>query len=154
MQQVKRSRCGDEDECDPCKPCNRLAVRMCRLADKGAKCIYAAMTKEKRDELLLDRSNMKGKELAAALYSSIEHAKEIVSIASTKTGGKMLDSPDLAEKYKDKPEQLLNVQKNARKVWHPVRECFLYDNYDISSDNVASETDKQPRRGRSKSIVK
>ena len=58
------------------------------------------------------------------------------SRASTmKSSTRYLDSPDLKEKYKDKPDQLAHVKANAETFWHPVRKVKLYNDVEFCLDH-------------------
>ena len=59
------------------------------------------------------------------------------SSSSFGKNGSWLDSPDLSEKYKNKPTQLTALKKNAEKLWHPERECWLYKDAEFSSKEEA-----------------
>ena len=60
--------------------------------------------------------------------------------------GTVLDSPDLAEKYKGKTDQLQNVRQNTRCVSCPTCVCNLYEDRHYQSSTAAEETHTKKRK--------
>ena len=61
--------------------------------------------------------------------------------------GRFLDTEDLEEKYKSKPEQLAAIYKNARTILCPVREVQLWEDPEFSSSaSRGSESRRETTR--------
>ena len=69
--------------------------------------------------------------LPHALSEHIAEKRSTVVTRSHFAGGPMLDAEDLAEKYKDKPDQLENIKKYAYTCTHPTRKVQVWEDVEL-----------------------
>ena len=140
-----------------CKPCNRLKSRMQRAmaADGALREKWNGLSKQARDDWVRDagqRCEVEG--LAKAMYICIEKSRQ--TSTEVKSGFKKLyfDSPDLRARYKGKEDQLLAVKERATKVFHDVRQTYLYEDYDYCGGVETMESDVATERVQAEQKVK
>ena len=75
----------------------------------------------------------RGLALATAVQLHVEERKTDKLVLSFKGTGKFMDLKDLEDTFKDKPEQLASVKRNAKTLWDKVRSCQLYEVTDYES---------------------
>ena len=56
-----------------------------------------------------------------------------------------LDSPSLLDKYRTRPAQHAAIKRNAKKIWHPDRECNLYEDKDFESKEEEGSSSSKRR---------
>ena len=132
-----------------CKGCNTIynrALECKKKLDRGSIEAYDKMTKEKKAEFIELAKDHMGKELKAKLQIFISKEVEMQQSIRFSAAGRFLDSPDLAEKYKNKPKQLERIRANTRKVDCPTRGCTLYEDPSYESNSTATETITEKRK--------
>ncbi len=140
-----------------CMPCNRLGVRLTRLG-KEQRDLYYKMdfTKTGRQEFYKANKDLFGDDLKAAVTqayekSSTEKESDLFSAQSI-----WLDQKDLETKYANKPDQLANIFKLAKKFEHPTRGVTLYEDVDYIAklDTLKENETVQTHRQETEDIVK
>ena len=105
------------------------------------------MEKEKRNDFIMSiPRDLKGKPLKAKLQTCLSQeleSKFSISIIGT---GEFKDSPDLQKKYRDKPEQLKNLQERTRMLFCPNRKCNLYQDMAYTAGFSDEQTLTEKRR--------
>ena len=66
-------------------------------------------------------------DIAASLHVIVEEGWEAYAAEEFGMDGNFLDKEDMDDKYKNKPEQLENIYKNARKIICPTRGVELWE---------------------------
>ena len=140
-----------------CKPCARFKSRMQRAmaADEALREQWNGLSKQARDDWVRDagqRCEVEG--LAKAMHIFIEKSRQ--TSTEVKSGFKKLyfDSPDLRARYKGKEDQLLAVKGRAPKVFHDVRQTWLYEDYDYCGGVETMESDVATERVQAEQKVK
>ena len=64
------------------------------------------------------------------------------------------DSPDLSRRYKGKEEQLQQVKSRAPKVWHELRQMWLYEDFEFTGSASTAEKDVSTESLRVKMQIK
>ena len=127
-----------------CKPCNTFKSKMQRVfqKDESLRDKWNEMTQGDRDQWLQNvEQRLDVKELHKSLMVYVEHSR--VSEAQSTAGVKKWygDDNDLALRYAGKEAQLQAVKANANKVWHDLRQCYLYEDYDLEGSAMTMETE-------------
>ena len=132
-----------------CKPCARFKSRMQRAmaADEALREQWNGLSKQARDDWVRDagqRCEVEG--LAKAMNMFIEKSRQ--TSTEVKSGFKKLyfDSPDLRARYKGKEDQLLAVKERAPKIFHDVRQTWLYEDYDYCGGVQTIDSDVATER--------
>ena len=127
-----------------CKMCNTLKSRMQRVfsRNEGLREDWNQLAQSAREEWIKDTEARLGcADLLKGMALHIERSKQVTNEAVqgfTKWYG---DSPDLAKRYKGKEDQLAAVKIKAPKVWHELRQTYLYEDYDLTGGACTKETD-------------
>ena len=132
-----------------CTKCNTVYNRVLeckKKLDSGSIEAYDKMSKEKKAEFIKLAKDLSGKETKAKLQTFISKEAEMQQRIQFNATGRFLDSPDLAEKYRNKPKQLESIREKARKVHCPTRECILYEDPSYESNSTATETITEKRK--------
>ena len=103
------------------------------------------MPKEKKAAWIKENHELMGENLKAKLQAvCTEEIQRSITI-SLQGNGTFLDSPDLADKYKNKPDQLANVRAKANSIICPTRGCRVYEDlrYESGFKDEATHTTKR-----------
>ena len=96
---------------------------------------FSNFDKDKRQKFFRTSHDLMGAQLVAKIEQVVEE-DSVSTIKMKLTGtGDWMDSPELAKKYKDKPQQLAAVRKNCRKWQDDQREVKLYEDMKYASEN-------------------
>ena len=101
--------------------------------------------KDRKVEFMKESHNLAGKELAAKMEICIQETIESKMSVSLVGTGKFMDSPDLQERYKNKPEQLTAVRANSQSFFDGKRNTKLYEDMEYQSSFKAEETSSHKR---------
>ena len=126
-----------------CNPCNCLRVRIYRAKDElqsGTLASFGNMSRDAKAEWFKESHDLCGEALVARIQETVENVKTESKSLEHTGKGYAFDSPDLAERYKNKkPEILENVRKNAKTFIHPLRKCNMYVDIDYESKHTEKE---------------
>ena len=103
------------------------------------------MPKDKKVAFIKENHELMGEHLKAKLQAvCTEEIQRNITI-SLHGNGTFLDSPDLAEKYKNKPDQLTNVRAKANSIICPTRGVRVYEDlrYESGFKDEATHTTKR-----------
>ena len=142
-----------------CNPCNRLKSRMQRAmaADKDLRDQWKEVSKEARDKWVRESElRLEVKDIGKAMKMHIEKSKTTSTQSSTGFTKKYFDSPDLRLRYKGKEDQLLAIKERAPKIFHDVRQVWLYEDIeycggvetierDVATERVTAERSLKPQ---------
>ena len=132
-----------------CKPCNSLYNRVNNaIKEMRSKSIAAwdDMNKHKKAEFIGLAKDLFGSDLRGRLQQFLEEdieSRESISLSGT---GKFFDSPDLRDKYKNKPQQLQAILANTKTVVCPLSGVILYENMQHESNFKACKTRIEKQR--------
>ena len=102
------------------------------------------MDSETKKKWMSESHDKVGKELKASMQAE---AKKWRETSTTSTFGfeadGWLDEADARLKYKDKPDQLKSLLDCARKVMHPTRGVWVYEDLKVTSSAKESSTEGQ-----------
>ena len=103
------------------------------------------MSKEKKAAFTQEAHGLTGEHLRARMKAIVINETEITHTISLEGNGKFLDSPGLAEKYKNKPDQLTNVRAKANSIICPTRGVRIYEDlrYESGFKDEATHTTKR-----------
>ena len=104
------------------------------------------MDRDKKQEIINAAKDLTGSDLKAKLEVFVHKETEAKQSLSLRNTGNFLDSPDLADKYKNKPKQLESIRANARSFVCPTRGCTLYEDPSLQSVCTAEETRSEKRK--------
>ena len=150
---------ANRDDYVRCNPCNRLKSRMQRAmaADKDLRDQWKEVSKEARDKWVRESElRLEVKDIGKAMKMHIEKSKTTSTQSSTGFTKKYFDSPDLRLRYKGKEDQLLAIKERAPKIFHEVRQVFLYEDIeycggvetierDVATERVTAERSLKPQ---------
>ena len=123
-----------------CVPCHNLLARIRRLTKRdGCSEDWGVVDKEKRKTFMKECSSLMGDELSKQISCVITESKVFKQMTEFTGAGGFLDEDDLKEVFKNKPDQLRNVQLNAPQITCPIRKVTLYQNPEYKLSNSVSE---------------
>ena len=111
-----------------CQPCNSNRSRLTKAlnSDDDDKQDFQKLSADKK--AFKERNKDKLSEnMAESLHVIVEEGWEAYEAEEFGMDGNVLDKDDMDEKYKNKPEQLENICKNARKNICPTRGVALWE---------------------------
>ena len=114
-----------------CKECNKVYQRV--ILDKnqlneGSLEAWDNMSREKKKAAFIKENHeLTGENLKAKIQAVCTEELQPKITITPQGNGTLLDSPDLAEKYKNKPDQLTNVRAKANSIIYPNRRCRVYE---------------------------
>ena len=132
-----------------CKPCHALYNRVYeakKLMDEGSIEVWNKLDRDKKAEFINASKALTVDDLKAKLQVFVSKETEAKQSLSLRSTANFLDSPDLADKYNNKPKQLESIREKARKVHCPTRECILYEDPSYESNSTATETITEKRK--------
>ena len=112
-----------------CKVCNRGQKRVSDVAfgsGPEVKDRWKKMDAQSKAEFYAEHSARLAKDQATAFSNLVSEANSTSSSSGFYATGETYDESELDKLYSERPEQLAAIKKNATKVWHPVRETYLY----------------------------
>ena len=125
-----------------CKPCHKLYIRVhYAIKEMRSESIAAwdGMNKDKKAELIKSVNDFTGSDLRSRLRQSLEE-----DIESNLSGtGNFFDSPDLRNKYKNKPQQLHAILATTKTVVCPMSGVILYEDMQHESNFKACKTRRE-----------
>ena len=113
-----------------CKECNKVYQRVIlykNQLNEGSLEAWDKMPKEKKIAFIKENHELMGENLKAKLQAVCTEELQRSFSISLQGNGAFLDSPDLAEKYKNKPDQLTNVRAKANSIICPTRGVRIYE---------------------------
>ena len=133
--------CGGSVESWRCKKCNALKGRLRTInqGDKEFAQSFRTYSAEAQAKWMVDNHNAIGAQLQANVRKSITEQKLTNRERSFKAVGGWLDEKELDTKYKDRPDQLAEIKKNAQSFTHPTRKVTIYEDLDFTSLDARSE---------------
>jgi hypothetical protein len=107
---------------------------------------FHAMSKNEKAQFYAKSHNLLGKDLAMQICESVSVAKSISESKKLIDRSKYKDEIDLKEDYKNKPEQLKNILKNAPTMECPIRKVKLYADPDYEVVSTQEEFEERKRK--------
>ena len=101
--------------------------------------------KKEKQRFMERNHDVMGDDLQRNLRETITQGEENEDFNNFKGKSQWLDSPDLKEKYKNKPEQLQNVKDNAQTFDHPIRKVRLYEDIEFTGETGMTHKRKSTR---------
>ena len=129
-----------------CKACNSLKSRINRMLKGNFPVGYRDLSPTERQQFMADGSDLKGDALSKHLNESVVKSQIKRQTIQFQSGGKFMDLTDAREKFKDKPIELENIEKNAVRHTCSVRgvEMVHIPEYSLTQTNTdESETLKK-----------
>jgi hypothetical protein len=109
-----------------CGDCNRTAARINRCLDSAAKEGWKTLPPDVKSRFIAESHDVLGQQLKALITETIERSKTEVHTEEHATDDEWMDVYDLENTYKNKPEILANIKKNAATMECKVRGCIMY----------------------------
>ena len=130
-----------------CLGCNCLSSRIARIKEAvpSLSCAMEGWEKKEKQRFMERNHDVMGDDLQRNLRETITQGVENEDFNNFKGKSQWLDSPDLKEKYKNKPEQLQNVKDNAQTFDHPIRKVRLYEDIEFTGETGMTHKRKSTR---------
>ena len=111
-----------------CRACHNLRSAVNRLANKHGNLVkdFTQVDGDRVHQFYSDNPHLRGEGLRSKLEDVVTEWKTSTTNFAFTQDGEFLDEFSLTEKYKERPEMLQNILKNARRFWCPVKQCQLY----------------------------
>ena len=122
-----------------CVDCNRFGVKLHRhLKDEDEDVVadWGQLSREKKNEVFRNHHNDHGVDLNALLREVTEEIRSERLVKKFSAKGHMKDMVDLAEKYKNKPDQLEAIKKTTYKFHCTIRNVMLYADPEYTQETV------------------
>ena len=113
-----------------CKECNKGYQRILLYKgqlERASLDAWDNMSKEKKSAFIKENHVLTGENLKAEIHAVCNEELQRNITITLRANGEFLDSPDLAEKYKHKPEHLINVRARANSFICPARGTRIYE---------------------------
>ena len=133
---------------DRCKDCNKFKVRLSRqlaAIDDVMPSVatdWRALPIEKSQELAKENHELCGRDLALMIHRSTEEIRKSRVVRKLCANGHLKDKVDLEDKYKNKPDQLENIFKNAYSILCPIRQVTLWADPEFSTHIELEESEE------------
>lgn len=130
-----------EDDCI-CIVCNRFNGRLQRLFKETPelKEHWDCQDQAGKADFFAKKHELHGTHLQAAIEEITTHTQSESATNLEEGDIEWLDEDDLKVRYKDKPEQLAAVKRNADTFWHKKREVTLYGDIAYHSKSRVEST--------------
>ena len=133
-----------------CKRCAALRGRIERLREKHGELVesWHDMTTEEQNAFITKYTELAGPNLVAKLQEQVTLRSKVTS--KVKFGGQGLWKTEKAldNEYADDPSTLQNIKKNARKFWDAVKEQYLFEDINYTSEFADEETKEREHKVR------
>ena len=122
-----------------CKHCHAMLKRMNNLfyEEPDLKEVWSGW--DKKAEFFDANHRLHGADLRAAIEQLTTLEKTQTRSANDSSEAHWMDLIDLRQKFKDKPNQLAALERNAPQCYHTTRECTLYRVDEFKTCTTASE---------------
>ena len=139
---------GQQVDTFRCKCCNRVRGRVNRLANTRADLVnrFEKLEGEVKAKFLCDSADLLGADLKQCLEQCIVLSTRMTEKVRFKGNGQFRDKEFLDEKYKDRPEELQNIYKNARSMEHPDRHVQLWEDREFCVEEEKGEERMDERK--------
>ena len=142
-------------KCKRCKHDEYELTKCLKTLPEAVVATWREQGKTQKAEFRQEMANAGWENMKHKLLQIHAEKTNTYSRASTmKSSARYLDSPDLKEKYKDKPDQLESVKANAETFWHPVRKVKLYNDVEFSADHTEELKEQTAQRVSSEDVEK
>jgi hypothetical protein len=126
-----------------CGTCNRLQGRVQRTLQKRGdlKDRWGVMSRDQRKAFVQQHHAAMGEDLVMQITQTTKHTFSSSQEIGFATKGDWMDDEDLDELYKDKPEQLMAIKANSKKMLCPFRGVELHEHItynSVTNDKQAS----------------
>ena len=108
------------------------------MTDGSLKGSLDSFEKGDRQKWFLEHQQTMGSDLNLALRTACRQTNSIAATEGFGGRGVWLDEVDLAEKYKNKPDQLQSIKARARSITHPTRGVQVWEDIDLDSSFMHS----------------
>ena len=130
-----------------CGNCNRLQSRVQRSLSKRGdlKDRWGMMNKDQRKAFFIEHHASMGSDLVLKITQTTAHSFSSSQETGFAAKGDWMDEVDLDKMYKDKPEQLVAIKANSKKMLCPFRGVDLYEHItyaSMSNDTQASNINR------------
>ena len=123
---AKRARVADTLRCVLCHRLrSRTRTALNSLMDIVDGAEWGCVNKTSKAKWMRDNAKVFGQELQKSVLEAIEESRVQRNLTEFINSGAFKDKNDLEAKYKDKPDQLSNIFRNARTMTCPVRSVML-----------------------------
>ena len=132
-----------------CKDCNKgyQRILLYKKQLEGASLdAWDNMSKEKKSAFIKENHMLTGDNLKAKIQAVCNEELQRKVTITLRGNGEFLDSPDLAEKYKHKPEQLINVRARANSFICPARGTRIYEDMEYQTTFKEENTHMRKRK--------
>jgi hypothetical protein len=99
---------------------------MIKTLSPEEKANITSFSADERKDFVVRAKNLFGDKLKAALCAVTSTKRTATTSTTFRNPGRYLDEVELAAEFKDRPEQLSAIVRNADKIQCPVREVTLY----------------------------
>ena len=112
-----------------CKACHNLKAAVSRMQKMHGNLVadFQEVTGPKLEAFYRDHSHLRGEDLKLRLQEIVTDWKQTTSELSFTGTGDYMDELTLAEKFKDRPDQLKNVLQNTHSFYDHIRGTWLYE---------------------------
>jgi hypothetical protein len=130
-----------------CGNCNRLQSRVQRSLQKRGdlKDRWGMMSKDERKAFFIQHHASMGQDLVLKITQTTEHSFSSSQETGFAAKGDWMDEIDLDKMYKDKPDQLLAIKANSKKMLCPFRGVDLYEHITYASMSNDTQASKSSR---------
>ena len=118
-----------------CGMCNRLQSRVQRTLQKRGdlKDRWGVMSRDQRKAFFQQHHSAMGEDLVMQITQTTKHTFSSSQEIGFATKGDWMDDEDLEKLYKDKPEQLMAIKANSKKMLCPLRGVELHEHITYNS---------------------
>eukprot|EP00973_Karenia_brevis_P067372 9370497-Karenia_brevis.AAC.1 len=141
-----------------CKMCNRLRQRLatCLQDSEELKLGFKAVEGEERQSFYRSCKNMCGAELKKQVTECVIKSSYTKQMTTFGADGEFEDEEDVENRLQDKPQQLMEIKKNAIRFTDPLRKVPMLwiPKYKLSTYTEHGDVEEKKRRVESNHVVK
>ena len=127
-----------------CQDCATLYKRIQRMT-KSTGLDTSKLTADERVNLMREAHGEMGPDLQKRLEETIRVSNIRRTCSKLTVGGPFEDPADVRLRFKDKPEQLANIEKYAQRLYCPVRRIHLVQVPTYTQDNTTEDITEEER---------